>query len=90
VYNEQVLPVPGCSGGGSSGLECSLQEFLDVVVGVRLDAGTSPGTAACRPGTVSLLLALAASSGPTAAAEAAVKGLMAAVLAPAQGMDWSC
>jgi hypothetical protein len=38
VYNEQVLPMPGCSSSssGSSGLDCSLQEFLDVVVGDKI------------------------------------------------------
>jgi hypothetical protein len=35
VYNEQVLPMPGCS-SSSGGLDCSLQEFLDVVVGDKV------------------------------------------------------
>jgi hypothetical protein len=38
VYNEQVVPIPGCKGSGISGLECGLQEFLDVVVGSKADA----------------------------------------------------
>jgi hypothetical protein len=37
VYNEQVLTMPGCSSSSSSsGLDCSLQEFLDVVVGDKI------------------------------------------------------
>jgi hypothetical protein len=37
VYNEHVLPLPGCNSSSSSGgLDCSLQEFLDVVVGDKI------------------------------------------------------
>jgi hypothetical protein len=36
VYNEQVLPLPGCSSSSSNGSDCSLQEFLDVVVGDKI------------------------------------------------------
>jgi hypothetical protein len=38
VYNEQVLPMPGCSSSSSSssGMDCSLQEFSDVVVGDKI------------------------------------------------------
>lgn len=38
LHNEQVVAVPGCAPAGPSGLECDLEEFLQVV-GARADAG---------------------------------------------------
>jgi multiple inositol-polyphosphate phosphatase/2,3-bisphosphoglycerate 3-phosphatase len=38
VYNEQVVPIPGCSDGAEGSYDCTLQRFLEVVVGDKTEA----------------------------------------------------